>query len=97
MAYLHEEGCCHRDIKPENILYHEITEDVKLIDFEIAKMPKYKHQALEMMTNTGTLHYRAPESFSGEVYDERIDVWAVGITAYELFTGKVPFEAEYEK
>ena len=50
-----------------------------------------------MMTNTGTLHYRAPESFSGYLYDERVDVWAVGVTAYELFTGRVPFEAEYEK
>ena len=60
VAYLHEKGCCHRDIKPENILFNEITGEVKLIDFEIAKMPKYEHQILEMMTSTGTLHYRAP-------------------------------------
>lgn len=47
-----------------------------------------------MWTNTGTLHYRAPESFGGE-YSESIDIWAVGVIAYELLVGKLPFACQY--
>ena len=44
-----------------------------------------------MLTITGTLYYRAPEMFTGGGYDEKVDVWAVGITVYQLLTGKTPF------
>jgi serine/threonine protein kinase len=43
-----------------------------------------------MWTNTGTLHYKAPEMFRG-CYNELIDVWAIGVIAYELAYGKLPF------
>ena len=46
-----------------------------------------------MWTNTGSLHYRAPESFCG-MYDYQIDIWAIGILTYELLTGKTPFRAQ---
>ncbi len=48
-----------------------------------------------MLTITGTLYYRAPEMFSGGGYDEKVDVWAVGITLYQLITGKTPFQSQY--
>lgn len=48
-----------------------------------------------MLTITGTLYYRAPEMFSGGGYDQKVDLWAVGVTLYQLFTGKTPFESEY--
>jgi serine/threonine protein kinase len=48
-----------------------------------------------MLTITGTLYYRAPEMFTGGGYDETVDVWAVGVTVYQLITGRTPFEAEY--
>jgi calcium-dependent protein kinase len=44
-----------------------------------------------MLTITGTLYYRAPEMFSGGGYDEKVDVWAVGITLYQLITHRTPF------
>lgn len=44
-----------------------------------------------MLTITGTLYYRAPQMFSGGGYDQNVDVWAVGITLYQLITGKTPF------
>ena len=49
-----------------------------------------------MMTCTGTLQYKAPELFRGGGYDELIDEWAVGVTIYELMTGKKPFDSEYK-
>ncbi len=63
LDYLKQKGVCHRDIKPENILYDPETGDIKLIDFELAKMKKEGEEELEMWTPTGTLLYRAPESF----------------------------------
>lgn len=46
-----------------------------------------------MLTITGTLNYRAPQMFLGGGYDEKVDIWAAGITLYQLITGKTPFES----
>ena len=48
-----------------------------------------------MWTKTGTLHYKAPELFEGGGYDESVDMWAIGIIAYELLSGSVPFSSEF--
>ena len=48
-----------------------------------------------MLTITGTPVYRAPEMFLGGGYSEKVDVWAVGITLFELIVGRIPFESEY--
>lgn len=48
-----------------------------------------------MLTITGTLFYRAPEMFLGGGYDEKVDIWAAGVTLYYLVSGKTPFESEY--
>ena len=61
--YLHQKGVCHRDLKPENIMYDPETESLKIIDFEIAKRRKYNSEKFAMWSNTGTLHYKAPEMF----------------------------------
>ena len=44
-------------------MYNPVNQTLKIIDFEISKMTKYKHEKLEMWTNTGTLQYKAPEMF----------------------------------
>lgn len=44
-----------------------------------------------MLTQTGVISYRAPESF-GSPYNEKVDVWAAGVIAYQLITGRLPFE-----
>lgn len=49
-----------------------------------------------MMTKAGPLNYRAPETFLGQIYDEQVDIWATGVMAYELLTGKSPFPSKYE-
>ena len=86
LAYLHSVGVCHRDIKPENIMYDPSTGQLKLIDFEICRMIKYGHEKLAMCSITGTPHYQAPEMLKG-FYTHMIDIWAVGVVAYELLAG----------
>lgn len=48
-----------------------------------------------MLTVTGTPFYRAPEMFEGGGYDEMVDMWALGITMFQLMTGQTPFESQY--
>lgn len=49
-----------------------------------------------MLTVTGTFNYRAPECLLGGGYDESVDVWAAGVTLYQLVAGYTPFESEYK-
>ena len=49
-----------------------------------------------MWTNTGSLLYRAPETF-GVGYSEKVDIWSLGTLVYELVSGEVPFKTQYEK
>lgn len=48
-----------------------------------------------MLTITGTLYYRAPQMFSGGGYNEKVDIWAAGVTIFKMVTGKTPFQSEY--
>ena len=96
VAYLHSQGICHRDIKPENILFNPVTREIKLIDFEISKMIKYDHQKLEMLSNVGTLYYKAPEMFCSNYYHQQVDVWAIGVVCYEMIMGDYPFKHKYK-
>jgi calcium-dependent protein kinase len=92
LAYIHTQNICHRDIKPENILYDEVNNKIKLIDFGISKKIIDRGVKRDMLTITGTLYYRAPEMFLGGGYDEKVDMWAAGITLYQLINeGKTPF------
>lgn len=92
---MHHHSICHRDIKPENILYDQDRRSVILIDFGISKRVTDRNRRRDMMTVTGTPYYRAPEMFEGGGYDERVDLWALGVTLFKLMTGRTPFEAEY--
>lgn len=96
----HDRGILHRDIKPENcFLTQRGTGDfVKVLDFGLAKILGAP-QGLEVsLTGTGrvigTAEYMSPEHIRGETLDVRSEVYALGILAYELVTGCVPFAAE---
>jgi tetratricopeptide (TPR) repeat protein len=89
LAYLHRCGIVHRDLKPENALCSRGV--LKLIDLGLAaplgRLPDESEAA------GGTLAYAAPELVRGAAPNERTDLYAVGVIAYELLTGRVPFDA----
>ncbi len=92
LEYSHSRNIIHRDIKPANILIDNENQ-VKLSDFGIAKV--FGKQGL---TKTGMLlgtpWYTPPEQIVGEKIDFRSDLYSVGITFFEMVTGKVPFDSE---
>ena len=93
LAKAHAANITHRDIKPANLM---VTDDgiVKILDFGIAKIPDV---ALTRTNRTiGTVSYMAPEQLRGETAGPSTDIWALGITLYEMLAGVRPFEAEYE-
>ena len=95
LRYAHGRGIIHRDIKPSNIM---ITPDgvVKLLDFGLALGALSMSGPDQRLTTTGaligSLHYIAPEQVSGEPHDARSDIYAVGVTLYEMITGRLPIE-----
>ena len=83
-------GYLHLDIKPENVL---VTDDgeITLIDFDL--MTPYKSKSIKIKNLPGTPTYMAPETYHYEIVNERSDIFAFGLTAYELMTYRRPFEA----
>ncbi len=96
----HQNGIVHRDIKPENIyLEPQPSPDfVKVLDFGIAKIVSgdgVKGPQLTAVGQTlGTLEYMSPEQLMGQQLDGRSDIYALGIMAYELMCGRLPFDAK---
>jgi serine/threonine-protein kinase len=98
----HKSGVIHRDLKPENIFLHRTSdgdEIVKIVDFGIAQLRVPENAPTEerqrKLTTEGTIvgtpEYMAPEQARGEAMDHRVDIYAVGIILYEMFTGHPPF------
>lgn len=89
MNYIHKNKTVHRDIKPENIiLVNEKDLKLKLVDFGCAQ--KFT-PGQYMVQQYGTPYYIAPEVIKG-CYDEKCDLWSVGIILYILLTGTLPFD-----
>ncbi len=90
----HRAGVIHRDIKPQNIMVLDANDDIKLMDFGIARLRDSRHPGLTRVgTMMGTPEYMAPEQIEGQDVSERTDIYAFGIVFYEMLTGVVPFRA----
>lgn len=93
--HAHRSGIVHRDIKPQNILVDREGK-VKVADFGIARL-KAQQTTRVVDANTsalGSVHYLSPEQASGEVADEKSDLYSVGVVLYEMLTGSVPFDGD---
>jgi PAS domain S-box-containing protein len=96
LRHVHERGLIHKDIKPANILVNSATGAVKFTGFGIASRLARERQAPEPPeTIAGTLAYMAPEQTGrmNRSVDSRSDLYALGVTFYELLTGALPFTA----
>eukprot|EP01120_Amphizonella_sp_Union-15-10_P000747 TRINITY_DN10776_c0_g1_i1.p1 TRINITY_DN10776_c0_g1~~TRINITY_DN10776_c0_g1_i1.p1 ORF type:complete len:317 (+),score=47.12 TRINITY_DN10776_c0_g1_i1:70-1020(+) len=91
IAFLHSVGICHRDIKPDNLVF--VSRDfrsLKLIDFGLSCF--FESEAQLIYEWCGTTEYQAPEMIKGIGYNRQVDLWAIGVLAFLLFTGNLPFE-----
>ncbi len=86
----HDHHVIHRDIKPQNIIVAN-NGNLKVTDFGIAKAATSTTMST---TGIGSVHYISPEQARGGYSDERSDIYSLGITMFEMITGRVPFEGE---
>ena len=92
LDHAHRQGIVHRDVKPENVM---VSRDgvVKVADFGLARA--YADTQITVAgTVTGTVQYLAPEQLQGEPADPRTDLYSLGVVAFELLTGGLPFSGE---
>ena len=93
LEYAHERHIIHRDIKPQNMIISKDTGKVKIADFGIASVVTEHTISLENQA-IGSAHYISPEQAKGATVDERSDIYSLGITIYEMVTGRLPFEGD---
>ena len=99
LIQLHKENIIHKDVNPSNYIWNNRTKQVKIIDFGIsAELIREASQCVNLNILEGTLDYISPEQ-TGRInrpIDYRTDLYSLGITFYELFTGQLPFHGDDE-
>jgi eukaryotic-like serine/threonine-protein kinase len=95
----HDLGIVHRDLKPDNIMIAKSPDGrltAKVVDFGIAKAvgPSPEQQVTKTGLVIGTPEYMSPEQLSGDTLDGRTDIYSLGLVAFRMFTGTLPFEGE---
>jgi CHASE2 domain-containing sensor protein/tRNA A-37 threonylcarbamoyl transferase component Bud32 len=92
LTYAHAHDVVHRDIKPANIMYDERSKTIKVTDFGIARITASSRTRTGVVL--GTPSYMSPEQVAGKHVDGRSDLFSLGVMAFQLFTGRLPFTSE---
>lgn len=95
--YLHQKRIVHRDLKPDNLYLHGGATALKIGDFNSAKRLESGDNSTAMLTQRGTPLYMAPEVRFSQQWNERVDVWAIGLCAFFMLEASLPFDAENSK
>ncbi len=94
LSYAHQQGVLHRDIKPSNIMLTRVGH-IFLTDFGLARMVQAGESTLSQDMMVGTPQYISPEQAQGvSELDGRTDIYSLGVVLFEMFTGRVPFNAD---
>ena len=101
LAAAHDLGIVHRDLKPDNIMIargREGADLVKIVDFGIAKaMQSDEQKVTRTGLSVGTPEYMSPEQLAGDKLDHRTDIYSLGLVAFSMFTGHLPFPSVTSK
>ena len=93
LHHAHEHGIIHRDIKPSNLIISP-RDQLKIVDFGLAKRPNAGQALTETGIIVGTVSYMAPEQVLCKQVDHRTDLWGCGVVLYEMLSGKLPFPGD---
>ncbi|MCB9642199.1 MAG: protein kinase [Myxococcales bacterium] len=96
LHYAHENGIIHRDIKPANLLMDR-NKHIKVTDFGLAVQPTKDEDFQSTQKPEGSPSYMAPEQIMWQPVDRRADIYALGITAFKMLTGTLPFQGSIDQ
>jgi len=89
LHYAHSQNVVHRDIKPANIMYDSVSGTLKITDFGIARLIDVSRTSTGIVL--GTPSFMAPEQLEGDNVNGHTDLFALGVSLYELLAGRLPF------
>merc|ERR1712190_122926 len=91
--FCHSHGVCHRDLKLDNFCLEDGSDEarIKMIDFGLSALT-----SAPLTDAVGTLYYVAPEVLRG-AYDEKCDMWSLGVITYILLIGRAPFQGRSDR
>ena len=92
LHYAHRQNVVHRDIKPANIMFNPDADELKITDFGIARLTDASRTKTGIVL--GTPSFMSPEQLEGRSLDGRSDLFALGVSLYQLLTGQLPFRAD---
>jgi len=92
LDYAHRQGVVHRDIKPANIMYHAVSDELKITDFGIARLTDTSRTKTGIIL--GTPSFMSPEQLMASGVTGQSDLYSLGVTLYQLLTGIAPFRAD---